>query len=238
MSEVHDQVLVLIPTFGDTSHLADLVAEVRGLGPRYEVLIVDDGSPVAVAHASLPQALVVRLPDNMGLGVATHVAFDYAARFGHGYLIRIDGDAQHPPANIPRVLSALEDGADLVVGQRIRQRFRASARFFLSETTKAYMALVSRLVGGRQVPTDVTSGFLGFGTRALSLLNQCELERYPEPQICILAARKGLNIRKVSFDPRPRTSGSSTITWLRGFQIIYRFNILVLREILQGGARS
>ena len=238
MSEVHDQVLVLVPTFGDTSHLAELVAEVRGLGPRYEVLIVDDGSPVAVDQATLPDALLVRLPDNMGLGVATHVAFDYAAQFGYGYLIRIDGDAQHPPTNIPRVLSALEDGADLVVGQRSRQPFRASARFCLSEAAKAYMALVSRLVGGRQVPVDVTSGFLGFGTSALSLLNQCELERYPEPQICILAARKRLNIRTISFDHRPRTSGSSTITWLRGFQIIYRFNILALREVLQGGARS
>lgn len=233
MCEESDRVLVLIPTFGDTLHLAELAAEIHNLGERYDVLVVDDGSPSAVDERSLPHVLVVRLPDNMGLGVATHVAFDYAIRFGYRYLVRIDGDAQHPPANIPRILDALIGGADLVVGERERQKFEHTVRSLFSEGAKKYMALVSRAVGGKRVPKDVTSGFLGFGTKAISLLSNHDLERYPEPQICILAARHELDVRTISFESSPRETGSSTITWLRGFQILYRFNILALREILQ-----
>lgn len=232
-SELAQGVLVVVPTFGDSASIGRLVNEIQSLGNRFQALVIDDGS-----HEPIPAqegALSVRLPANFGLGVAMHVAFDHAQMAGYSYVVRVDGDGQHLTKDIPRLVKCLDEGSDVVIGERGLRLRSGSLREILAFSIKWYLFAASRLVAGRRLPKDVTSGFQGFGPKAISALNSSsmDIERYPEPQLLIAALKDGLKVQSVPIEEQARSSGRSTIDFGKGFQILYRFNILLLRQIVQ-----
>jgi membrane-associated phospholipid phosphatase/Na+/melibiose symporter-like transporter len=116
-----DAVAALMPTFGDVPE-RELVLEVRRHAGR--LLIVDDGSPEAVATelevlARDTGSELLRLPRNSGKGTAVRAGLEHllASPDAPDAVLLIDADGQHPPAAIPALLSAARD-ADLVIGDR------------------------------------------------------------------------------------------------------------------------
>ena len=129
---------IVIPLFNEADNLeplaAELAAALDGLDGGYEVLFVDDGSrddsPAVLARlaAADPRLRVLRQPDNRGQSAAFAVGF----RQARGELIAtLDADLQNDPADLPRMLAAMED-CDVVCGVRIERHDsfvrRASSR--------------------------------------------------------------------------------------------------------------
>ena len=113
---------VVVPVYNEEAVLpllfAKLYAVLDGMGTTYEVVFVDDGSSdrsVALLHAQFEQrptvTQVVALARNVGQHLAIMAGFDHARG---GYVLTLDADLQNPPEEIPRVLEALESGADYV----------------------------------------------------------------------------------------------------------------------------
>ena len=72
------------------------------------MLVIDDGSEDATAaSAAAAGAAVVRLPFNLGIGGAVQTGFKYALEHGYDTVIRLDGDGQHDPQEIPQLLAPL-----------------------------------------------------------------------------------------------------------------------------------
>jgi glycosyltransferase involved in cell wall biosynthesis len=121
---------VVIPVYNEADNLEDLVNELtgvlEGLGQRYEIVAVDDGS-VDGSHdvllrlrATVPQLRVVRLRRNFGQTAALAAGFDFARG---EIIVTLDADLQNDPADIPELLRTLtEEGADLVAGWRWQRR--------------------------------------------------------------------------------------------------------------------
>ena len=229
---------MLIPTYNDLEMLPEITTELRELNESYRVLVVDDGSTVAVDPAKLePDTLLFRAPANFGLGAATHIAFDHALRHGYRAVVRLDADGQHPLEMIPELVKPIEQGeAELVVGARLNRNAGHGIRNVAGLLLRGYMSAVSRLMTGNRAPTDVNSGFFAISARAMATLNTIPLERYPEPQMYILAGRQRLPIKEVPIRQIARVHGSSTITLARALGMFYRFNVLVLGELLQRSA--
>jgi glycosyltransferase involved in cell wall biosynthesis len=179
------------------------------------VLVVDDGSTdrtAAVARAA--GARVLSLPYNLGIGGAVQTGIQYARDHDFDLVVQVDGDAQHPPSEIPKLLAPiLEDRADLVIGSR-----------FLG--TGDYEPPVSRLVGikllarivsliVRQRVTDTTSGFRAMNRRAISVFAADYPHDYPEVEATVLVFRHRLRMTEVPVRMRVRGSGSSSITFTR-----------------------
>jgi hypothetical protein len=100
-----------------------------------------------------------------------------------------------------------------------------------------YFSVVAKLITGGAAPIDVNTGFFAVNAKAMAKLNEFRLERYPEPQMFILAARSGLRIQEVEVEQRPRRSGCSTLGLFSAARFFYRFNIFVLGELLRGRTR-
>jgi len=230
-----DRVLVFIPTYNDVELLAELSAELQRLGAMYRTLIVDDGSSVRVDISTLtPGTMYFRLPTNFGVGIATHVAFDHALRHGYQAVVRLDADGQHPIEHIPELLEPIQNGeADLVVGIRMNRHEGTSIRAVAASLVRRYLSLVARLMTRARAPKDVNSGFFAMSTNAISKINRVALERYPEPQLYVLAGRQKLSIVEIPMRQQSRRHRSSTITLGRALGMFYRFNIFVLGELLQ-----
>ncbi len=228
-------VLIFVPTYNDVEFLGTIAAKIAGLDGDYDLLVVDDGSALSVDLGEIgPTASYFRLPSNFGLGVCTHIAFDHALRKNYRVAVRVDADGQHPIDRVPDLLAPLERGeADVVVGSRTNRNKGSGLRALMARCVRSYLSSVVALLTGGRAPRDVNSGFLAVNREAAEVLNRYQLERYPEPQICALACRRGLRVVEVPIEQHPRQHGASTLTLGHGLRILYRFNIFVLAELLQ-----
>jgi dolichol-phosphate mannosyltransferase len=123
MSSVAPAVSVVVPLFNEEENVPILQAELTAaLGPLdYEIIFVDDGSRdgTVARIAPDPRVRVLQFERNAGQSAAMYAGLHAA----HGAVaVLIDGDLQNDPADIPRLLSEIERGADLVCGYRAQRK--------------------------------------------------------------------------------------------------------------------
>lgn len=218
-----DKILVFIPTFNDFSELDQLISDIKQQIPKCNILIIDDGSFMLYKPT---QALFhVRIPFNLGLGVATHIAMDFVLRHNYQYLVRMDADGQHCVKDIKAILSMLSDNNDIVIGHRTNRHANKGLKTLLKKILHNYFYYLAKFTTSQKIPTDLNSGFLGFNFRAVKAINNIELERYPEPQIILFGADLKLKLAEVPITQKPRRKGISTIAYWQTLRLLFRFTM-------------
>src|SRR5947209_1043788 len=118
------QTLIVLPTYQEAANIADVLRRVRAASPGAHVLVVDDGSPDGTADlaAAVGDELggidVLRRKNKAGLGGAYRAGFAWGLERGYEVMVEMDADLSHDPAELPRLLRPMHDGADVVVGSR------------------------------------------------------------------------------------------------------------------------
>jgi glycosyltransferase involved in cell wall biosynthesis len=140
--------------------------------------------------------------------------FQYARDRGFDVAVQIDGDGQHDPHELPRLLEPIVEGdADIVVGTRFGgpslYRGSLARRIGIGIFARAVSAIVGRRI------TDTTSGFRAVGRRAIELFASEYPHDYPEVEATVLVFRHRLRLVEVPVAMRHRASGHSSITPLR-----------------------
>ncbi|HET7569225.1 MAG TPA: glycosyltransferase family 2 protein [Gammaproteobacteria bacterium] len=145
-------VSIIIPAYNEAAALEDLLPKVRALMADAEIIVVDDCSddpPIDLCQRH--NIRLIRHPRNLGNGAAVKTG---ARRARGEVLVFMDGDGQHDPEDIPRLLVKLEQGFDMVVGARSRA---SQANIGRGLANRIYNKLASLIVG-HPIP-DLTSGF-------------------------------------------------------------------------------
>jgi dolichol-phosphate mannosyltransferase len=111
---------IVLPTYNESDNLPGIVAAVRAALPQARLLVVDDNSPDGTGAVAerLDGVDVLHRPVKQGLGPAYVAGFARALEQGAAYVFEMDADFSHDPADLPRLLAAVRDGADLAVGSR------------------------------------------------------------------------------------------------------------------------
>ncbi|HXE54269.1 MAG TPA: glycosyltransferase family 2 protein, partial [Tepidisphaeraceae bacterium] len=111
--------LIIVPVFNEAGSIRKVICRLRRALPHCDVLVVDDGSTDDTVR-QIPSGIpVVRLPFNLGIGGAMQTGYRYAALHGYDIAVQVDGDGQHRPSEVRRLIEHLETGnIDLVVGSR------------------------------------------------------------------------------------------------------------------------
>lgn len=118
------EVLVIVPTYNEAGSLPALIGRLRQFVPEADILIVDDASPdgtgeLAEELARADAAIgVLHRPKKEGLGRAYLAGFRRGLEGGYDYLVEIDADGSHDPADLVPMLALAAGGADLVLGSR------------------------------------------------------------------------------------------------------------------------
>jgi glycosyltransferase involved in cell wall biosynthesis len=235
MPDTINRILVFVPSFNDRELLRSLTLEIIALGTNFQPMVIDDGSLPPIQEKDLSEGtLLARVPDNFGLGMATHIAFDHAILHSYSTVVRIDADGQHPVSLIPRIIAPVLDGsADIVVAERTNRDIRTGFREIVSRVVRGYLSQIASLMTGGKAPKDVNSGFFSANLKSVARINEFGLDRFPEPQIYVLAPRNGLVIASLEIEQSERRHGASTVTLSHAIRLFYRFNIFVLAELLQ-----
>lgn len=207
-------VVAVVPAYEEEDAIADVVRGLLALPLGPEVVVVDDGSRDRTGErARAAGAVVLRPAFNLGIGGAVQTGFLWAVRRGARAVVQVDGDGQHPPSEVAKVLApVLERRADVAIGSR----FLGDGGFRSSGARRAGIAWLSFLVRARcgRSFSDPTSGFRAYGEEPLRWLADRYPEDYPEPQVLAPLVRRGWRIEEVPVTMRARAGGRSSI---RGF---------------------
>ena len=226
------RLLAIVPALNEAQMIATVIAEIRRALPGAEVLVVDDGSTDATAEAAAGAgARVARMPFNVGIGSAVQTGFRLAVEEDFDIAIQIDGDGQHPPDQVPRLLAALsESGASYAIGTR----FGHDGDYRPSFARRWGITIFSRLVSilARQRLTDTTSGLRAADRRAIALFAEHYPHDYPEVEAIILARRNGLSIMEVPVTMRQRSTGQSSISPIRSAYYMVKVTLAVLVQFI------
>jgi glycosyltransferase involved in cell wall biosynthesis len=217
--------IAVIPALNEEDSIGRVISELRNMDPGFEVIVVDDGSTDRTAQcAAAAGAHVVRHPYNLGIGGAVQTGLQYARDHDFDVAVQVDGDAQHDPAEIPKILMPIVEGkADVVVGSR----FLGEGEYQPPVTRLLGIRLLARIVSVlvRQRVTDTTSGFRASNRRAISLFAADYPHDYPEVEAMVLLFRHRLKLVEVPVHMRLRGAGESSITfWRSGY---YMFKVLL-----------
>ncbi len=124
-SKPSDRTLVIIPTYDERDNLPLIVDRVRNATPWVHILVVDDNSPDGTGELAdelaadyKDELFVMHREGKGGLGGAYIAGFKWGLEKGYTVLCEMDADGSHAPEQLKRLLNAIDEGADMVLGSR------------------------------------------------------------------------------------------------------------------------
>lgn len=213
--------LVLIPTYNERENVSAMVDKVFSLPVDFDILVIDDGSPDGTAdivrerQKDYPDRLhLLCRKGKLGLGTAYLAGFRWGLERDYDYIIEMDCDFSHNPEDLPRLVAAAEEGADVVIGSRYVQGVNV-VNWPMSRLLMSYCASIYvRTVTGMPVH-DATAGFVCYSRRVLERmdLDKVEMKGYGfQIEMKYSAWKLGFKIREVSIIFIDRVLGQSKMS--------------------------
>lgn len=170
--------VVIIPTYNEKENISAIIDAVLSQPHSFDVLVIDDGSPDGTAEIvrrkidENPGRIdIIERAGKQGLGTAYIAGFKHALERGYDYIIEMDADFSHNPADLNKLYHACHDeGADVAVGSRYLTGVNVvnwpMGRVLMSYYASAYV----RIVTGMKV-RDTTAGFVCYRRRVLEAMD-------------------------------------------------------------------
>jgi glycosyltransferase involved in cell wall biosynthesis len=225
---------IVIPVYNEEENVEPVVNEIKSavepLGKGYEIVIVDDGSNdrtfdvLARLHQQEPRLRVVRLKRNFGQTAAMAAGLAYA---DGNIVVRMDGDGQNDPADIPALLAELEKGNDLVSGWRFSRQDPLIRRRIPSR-------IANRLISWT---THVKLHDYGCTLKAMRKDVAKNLKLYGEMHrfIPAIAYERGARVAELKVNHRPRLRGTSKYAVTRTLRVV--LDLLTVKFLISYSTR-
>jgi dolichol-phosphate mannosyltransferase len=224
------RVVAIIPTYNEAFGIETILNKVLAANHGLEMVVIDDNSPdqtaqVVRAHPAFDRRVhLLEREGKLGLGSAYKEGFRWAMERGFDTCIQIDADLSHDPEDIPRLLAALEAGADVAIGSRYSGGVRVlnwpQERLFLSVGASRFVRALTGLP-----LADVTSGFKAIRCAALRNLDwkRFRTEGYGfQVELHYFLWKTGARLVEVPIVFTERRSGQTKMTAAIAFEAICR----------------
>lgn len=199
---------IIIPAFNEAPAIGHVIDEIRALYPDSEIIVINDGSKDNTAEtAKEAGAIVFSHPYNMGNGAAIKSGIRIASG---EVLVFIDGDGQHDPGDIGRMLELFPE-YDMVVGSRLAGNHASLFRGIGNRILNRLACYVSKFR-----VEDLTSGFRAIKSDIARQFLYLLPNTYSYPTTLTLALlRDGRSLKYVPITLKDRKSGQSEIRIIR-----------------------
>lgn len=210
-----EQITVALPTYNEIENLSEIAEAILEHG--YRLLVIDDNSPDGTGAladeiaAANHRVSVLHREQKKGLGPAYVAGFDQALEAGARMVIEMDADFSHDPSDLPRLVGAVDDGADIAIGSRYVPGGSTPDWPLLRRLISRGGNLYARIMLG--IPThDATAGFRAFRSESLRRLPYAEAEASGygfQVEMAWRAHQAELHVVEVPIAFRDRTRGTS-----------------------------
>ncbi|MEU0572543.1 polyprenol monophosphomannose synthase [Nonomuraea sp. NPDC005983] len=230
--ETLGRVLVVVPTYNERDNLPLIVERLRAALPEAHLLVADDNSPDGTGKVADELAAeddhvhVLHRPGKQGLGAAYIAGFRWGLAEGFDVLVEIDADGSHQPEELPKLLEALADGADLAIGSRWVPGGKVvnwpHRREFLSRGANVY----TRIMLGMPV-RDATAGFRAYRAGTLEKIGLADVESQGycfQIDLTLRTVRHGLRVVEVPITFVERTIGTSKMSGPVMYEAFWRIS--------------
>lgn len=213
---MENRILIVVPAYNEENNILSVIRDIQTSIPEMDILVINDGS---MDHTSQQARLasgvrVIDLPYNLGIGGAVQTGFKYARDHGYRFMAQIDGDGQHRPSEVRKLLETMNrTGCDMVIGSRFLD-IRSFRPTWPRRTGIAIFQFLFKWLIHLRI-TDGTSGFRLYNRPCIELLAKYYANDYPEPDAIVLLKKHGLKIRETGVEMCPRQTGSSSITTIK-----------------------
>ena len=168
------KIFIIIPAFNEEKVIQEVISEINGTGYR-NIIVIDDGSADDTygKAASMPEVVALKHFLNRGKGAAVKTGIEAAKILGADIVVTLDGDGQHNPEDISKMISLINEGKDVVLGTRLKNPKGMPFYKILANHVGNFFTW---LIYGLWV-TDSQSGFRAYSKKAISLI-ETKTDRY------------------------------------------------------------
>ena len=226
------KVLVIIPAYNESENIETVISNIENCGYDVDYLVVNDCSTdntkeiLEKCHANY-----LNLPVNLGIGGAVQSGYLYADMNDYDIAIQIDGDGQHDPKYIEKLIQPILDGkADMTIGSRFidKEGFQSSK---LRRAGINFLSSLIHLMCGKKI-YDVTSGFRATNKKLTHLFANEYAQDYPEPEAIITSVMYGANVCEVPVIMHERIGGESSIKSFKSIYYMIKVSISIILKRL------
>lgn len=222
------KVLIIIPAYNEEKCLKRVVDHLIRVCPRYDYVIVNDGSTDRTAEICRDNGYhVIHVPVNQGLAVAIQTGMRYALENDYDMALQFDADGQHLPEYIADMVSCMEEkNCDVVIASRF---YGVRMPICMRTLGGKMISAAIRLTTGKRL-TDPTSGMRLYRKNIISLFAQ-DLRHAPEPDTIAYLIRMGAKVEEVKVEMEERKTGRSYLTPVNASKYMIRVlsSILILQ---------
>ena len=217
------KILVAIATLNEAKNIGGVITGIKAAIEGCDVLVIDGYSCDNTSFiASNYGAKVIKIDSNFGIGLAIESAISYAHYKNYDFLIRMDGDGQHPPTEIIKLFKSVEN-INLTIGSRFLGSSDYKPSLVRLISIKSICWLLKYLHGVNI--TDCTSGCQIYNKILIEKLYEDKDFEYSEIRIICLVKKMNLTIQEVFINMAPRQFGASSFVFFNS--LVYMFKNIV-----------
>lgn len=190
--------LIVVPAFNESKLiykvLRSLPKKLKGLS-SVDILVINDGSTDST-ESEIKRAGVSTINHiiNRGLGAAIKTGIEYAKKGKFDVMVTFDGDGQHDPKDIPRIIEPIiKSNADLVIGSR----FKSKQKIPLDRLVINWFANIATFIFYGVLSTDSQSGLRAFSQKALETIDFKSDRMEFSSEILLESKKNGLKMKEV-----------------------------------------
>jgi glycosyltransferase involved in cell wall biosynthesis len=224
------KILLVVPSYNEEKSISNVINEILQLTTDYQLdyMVVNDGSTdnTSLVIKQISNNLI-ELPINLGIGGAVQTGFLFAKENNYNFAVQLDGDGQHPPGEIMKLVNAaITNNFDIVIGSR----FLTDTGFQSTQMRRIGINILSYLLNclcGLKI-YDISSGFRILNKKAIEIACRYYPDEYPEPESLLIFKRKGLRITEVPITMRKRQWGKSSIAPIHSIYYMAKVSLALL----------
>lgn len=220
------KLLIIIPAYNEGENIERVVDNLINNYPQYDYLVINDGSKDNTLEICRNKGYNhLNMPINVGLADGVQAGLIYAYEKGYNYALQFDGDGQHDPAYIEKMIESMSD-CDICIGSRFVEKKKPFTGRMLGSNL---IQFIIRITTGKKIK-DPTSGMRMFNRRVIKAMATTD-DYGPEPDTVAHLIRSGARVKEVQVEMSDRIAGESYLNLGRSIKYMFHmfFSIIFVQ---------